>query len=141
MSRVAVGSTDGVVIDEHFGKAEFFYIYEVDEYGGHDLIEKRFVQGGPQQVAEMLADVKVVLVKQLGPHAEEELRKRKIIGLKIEGSLERALNAYAKRGKLINYFEEELLGYAAASFAEENERAVCPLRALKNLDADQKFIH
>ncbi|MDR1160167.1 MAG: hypothetical protein LBK69_06025 [Syntrophomonadaceae bacterium] len=138
MPRVAVGSTDGVVIDEHFGRAEFFYIYEVKEHEWYNLVEKRFVQGGPQQVAEMLADVKVVLVKQLGPHAEEELRKRKIIGLKVEGSVEKALKAYARRGKLINCLEEY---YTAVSYEKAEKRENCPLRALKDITADPKFIH
>ena len=38
--RMAVGSTDGINIDESFGSAKFFFIYEADGTSYH-LIEKR----------------------------------------------------------------------------------------------------
>ena len=38
--RMAVGSTDGINIDESFGSAKFFFIYEADGTRYH-LIEKR----------------------------------------------------------------------------------------------------
>ena len=45
MSRkIAIGSTDGVNIDTHFGKTEVFHIYEIPEDGEPSLIEKRVVQ-------------------------------------------------------------------------------------------------
>ncbi len=41
---VAVASTDNIVINQHFGHTDRFYIYEVDESGGNCLIEERRVQ-------------------------------------------------------------------------------------------------
>ena len=39
--RVAVASTDGESVNTHYGKAEIFYIYAVDDDEGYDLLEKR----------------------------------------------------------------------------------------------------
>lgn len=41
MLKVAVASTDGIHINEHFGRASEFMIYEVDEEGKYSLIENR----------------------------------------------------------------------------------------------------
>jgi len=42
--KIAVTSTDGQAVNEHFGRAGQFYIYEVDDGGGYSLTELRSVQ-------------------------------------------------------------------------------------------------
>jgi nitrogen fixation protein NifB len=109
MAKVAVVSTDGLVINEHFGRANEFLIYDVSGSGSHTLLETRQMIQSPadshdQEVAakaELLADVEVVLVAQIGPGAEKALRQRGIIALTITGAIEKALVAYGKRGKFI----------------------------------------
>lgn len=106
MSKVAVASTDGVDINEHFGRAEEFWIYEKNEEGAYQFLERRknnLEESGDHRVAtvQLLTDVEVVLVNKIGPGAEKELRREGIIALSISGSIERALIAYAKRGKFI----------------------------------------
>lgn len=109
MAKVAVASTDGLVINEHFGRANEFLIYDVNDSGSHTLIETRQIIQSPadshdQGVAAkavLLADVEVVLVAQIGPGAEKVLRQRGIIALTITGAIEKALVAYGKRGKFI----------------------------------------
>ena len=39
--RVAVASSDGFVVNSHFGRARDFYIYEVSENEDTVLLEKR----------------------------------------------------------------------------------------------------
>ena len=42
--KIAVGSSDGFVIDQHFGSGKLFYIFEILDEGNYKLIEKREVQ-------------------------------------------------------------------------------------------------
>ncbi len=110
MSKVAVASTDGVFINEHFGRSKEFLIYEVDEKGEYEFLESRenIPHGSNDShghivstTAELLADIEVVLVKQIGPGAEQELRNKGVLALSVNSSIEKALQAYGKRGKFI----------------------------------------
>jgi len=106
MSKVAVASTDGIAINEHFGRAEEFWIYESDEEGVYQFIERRkkiIDESKDHQAAtaQLLADVEVVLISKIGPGAEKELRRAGIIALSVSGAIEKALIAYQKRGKFI----------------------------------------
>ena len=42
--RVAVASTDGESVNQHYGRASKFYIYTVDDQVGYDLTEERLVE-------------------------------------------------------------------------------------------------
>lgn len=110
MSKVAVASTDGISINEHFGRSKEFLIYEVDEGGEYTFLERRENISPDSNdshghivstTAELLADVEIVLVKQIGPGAEQELRNKGIIALSVNSTIEKALQAYGKRGKFI----------------------------------------
>ena len=37
--KVAAASSDGIVINKHFGRADTFYIYEIAENGKYRLLE------------------------------------------------------------------------------------------------------
>lgn len=105
MSKVAVASTDGIAINEHFGKAEEFWIYESTEGGPYQFIERRKntqrESEGHQGAVQLLGDVEVVLVSKIGLGAEKELRREGIIALSVTGAIDKALGAYEKRGKFI----------------------------------------
>lgn len=110
MPKVAVASTDGIVINEHFGRAREFWIYEGDETGTYTFLERRQTKSAivsianghaAGQAAHLLADVEAVLVARIGRQAELELRAKDIYALQVTGSIEKALAAYTKRGKLI----------------------------------------
>jgi nitrogen fixation protein NifX len=110
MSKVAVVSTDGISINEHFGRSKEFLIYEVDEKGEYTFLERRDnISPNSQNVhahiasttADLLTDVEVVLAKQIGPGAEQELRNKGVLALSVNSSIEKALQAYGKRGKFI----------------------------------------
>lgn len=110
MSKVAVASTDGVSINEHFGRTKVFLIYEVEEGGSFKLLEHRLNKplctGGHNdktvdRTVDLLADVDIVLVNQIGPGAGRALQSKGIIPFVLSGPIDKALQAYAKRGKLL----------------------------------------
>jgi len=108
--KIAVASTDGKVVNQHFGKADQFYIIEVDDESRYELIELREIppvcQGGDhddddaiQRNVKALSDCQYVLVSRIGQRAENELEKHGISVYVIPDMIEDALN------KLISYVE------------------------------------
>ena len=107
--KIAVASTDGKVVNQHFGKADHFYIIEVDDESRYELIELRktppVCQGGDhdddaiQRNVKALSDCQYVLVSRVGQRAENELEKQGINVYVIPDMIENALN------KLISYVE------------------------------------
>jgi len=87
--KVAVVSSDGKVVNQHFGKASRFLIFEVD-CGKIQLIEVRetaplcgsadygHADDALSRTISLIADCKAVLCARIGSGAEEELRKNGI---------------------------------------------------------------
>ena len=80
--RVAAASTDGVTVDLHFGQAQEFYIYDVDESGWR-FVERRDIRrtfghdpAEFDKVRLMLDDCEAVLVSRIGPVAAEYLLEK-----------------------------------------------------------------
>jgi len=82
--RIAVASSDGLVINQHFGHADKFHITELDtETGGTEFIETREVtpccvnfdhtQSAFDAVLKTLHDTQVILVARIGGGAEAYL--------------------------------------------------------------------
>jgi nitrogen fixation protein NifB len=110
MAKVAVASSDGTLINEHFGSAEEFLVYEVSEDGSYRLIERRPRQRGGEggadhgaavQAAELLGDVEAVLTAQIGRNAENILQGRGVKAYAITGTIDKALSAYGRKSRLI----------------------------------------
>ncbi|MCE5284405.1 MAG: dinitrogenase iron-molybdenum cofactor biosynthesis protein [Pelosinus sp.] len=102
MAKVAVASTDGLSINEHFGKSKEFLIYEVDEAGGYTFLERRERdEESPQNIHELFADVEAVLAAQIGPRAQAELKSQGILSFQVTGDIPKALTAYGKRAKFV----------------------------------------
>ena len=109
MSKVAVASTDGITINEHFGRSKEFWVYEVNETGAYQFLERRQTPQiadpshthAASKAAELLADVEAVLVAQIGPRAEIELLRKGVFALCVTGPIDKALQAYGRRGKLL----------------------------------------
>ena len=77
--RMAVASRDGLRVDQHFGQAEDFLVYDVAGDTAK-LVETRKVaahaQGDEdprQTIIRMLADCKILLVAKIGPTPQEQL--------------------------------------------------------------------
>ena len=85
--RVAVASKDGNSINEHFGHAKLFWIYEVDSEGCW-FREKRNVdhychghhgdQSALQKILKTISDCAVVFVAKIGEGPAEKLSARGI---------------------------------------------------------------
>jgi nitrogen fixation protein NifX len=105
--NVAIASSDGKVINQHFGRATQFLIFEVDEgkFKFQELREtKPFCNSGKHDdnqllaATEGLADCKAVLVSQIGSGAATMLRNKGIESYDVRDFIEDALV------KLIKYY-------------------------------------
>ena len=86
--KVAVVSSDGKVINQHFGKASRFYIFEVDS-GKIQFLEVRETTplcgsadyGNPEEVLgrtiSLISDCEALLCSRIGNRPQEELRKKR----------------------------------------------------------------
>lgn len=105
--KLAVGSSDGEYVDQHFGRSERFYIYEVEDNGGWRLLEVRDNRTTRQEgdhdggelgrTLDLVSDCSRVLVLQIGPGAQQSLKQRGITVYSSRGTVEEAL------GKLIAF--------------------------------------
>ncbi len=83
--RAAVASTDGKVINRHFGKADRFLIFDLT-HDGFNYIETRRLppccnQGEHEDnafenVAKALSDCKIILISKIGAPAADFLESR-----------------------------------------------------------------
>ncbi|ULO09937.1 hypothetical protein H1230_14905 [Paenibacillus sp. 19GGS1-52] len=100
--KVAIGSSDGHIVNQHFGRCDRFLIYEVDEDGNYSRIENRIyehlftLQGHAENklraVAELLDDCSFVLVSHIGPGARAVLHGKGIQALAVNAPIEQALD-------------------------------------------------
>ena len=105
--RVAVGSSDGKVINQHFGHAQQFLIFDIDENGKNEFIEIRknipTCSGGNhtssafEDTLEILKDTKIVLVSQIGPGASQTLLSNGIQPFMIPTFIDEALEKLGAR--------------------------------------------
>ncbi|AHV95141.1 NifB/NifX family molybdenum-iron cluster-binding protein [Paenibacillus sabinae] len=87
-NRIAIGSSDGQWIDQHFGSCEQFVVYDVSAAGDWTLVEVRTTgsegftgrhsQEQLNQIIALISDCSTVLVSRLGMGASEELKERGI---------------------------------------------------------------
>jgi predicted Fe-Mo cluster-binding NifX family protein len=83
--RAAVSSTDGKVINQHFGKTEFFLIFEL-RGGEFQYVEKRSVkpccnmgeheENAFEKTAKALNDCQIILVSKIGGGAADYMESR-----------------------------------------------------------------
>ncbi|MDR2296529.1 MAG: hypothetical protein LBD95_07010 [Clostridiales Family XIII bacterium] len=109
MDRIAIASTDGVRIDEHYGRAKRFHIFIVDDAGDIHSDGVREIappDGIPEHEildakADLLGDVDYVLSAKIGPAAVAALARRRIAAYAHTGAIEKALRGFVKRRDLI----------------------------------------
>ncbi len=105
--KIAVATTDGKYIDQHFGSSKEFHIFEVDDNGEYIFVEIRKKsadnegenshKGNLKASAEILSDCSKVLVAQIGLGAEQFLKSKGITAYSVSDRIDNALI------KLINY--------------------------------------
>jgi len=105
--RIAAASTDGKTINEHFGRAESFLIYDVDS-SGFSFVEKRDVKkplcgscaeghndDSLSASVEALADCTAVVAQRIGPTGRRALALNNISVFEQPDEIENALTKLA----------------------------------------------
>lgn len=105
---IAVASKDGKEINQHFGHAERFLIFEVSDGYVRMVAEKpveRYCSFVPEHpfrmhilkgIAEALSGCRAVVTAQMGEHPKTELERLGILPFNIEGNIEETLLDLAK---------------------------------------------
>lgn len=107
--RIGAASSDGIVVNQHFGRAARFWIYDVDEEHNIRFIEKRSVspvcEAGNHEEKKLeenvqhLQDCNYILVSRIGEGAIRVLDGHGISSYEIPGIIEESIN------KLMAYVE------------------------------------
>lgn len=103
--RIAFASSDGIDVNQHFGQARNFYVYQINDQNA-EFVEKRigrpFCHGGEegdeklQDVPSLLSDCREVYVLQFGKCAEDALAEHGVKPVKCSGSIEEVVLLKAK---------------------------------------------
>lgn len=102
MAKIALASSDGININQHFGKAIFFRVYELDN-SGYKFIESRDAVAACQharthsstdfdRVVELLSDCDAVLVSKIGEGAAAYIISKGLRVFEVSGSIDGVLN-------------------------------------------------
>ncbi len=117
--KVAFATTDGINVDEHFGRAGMFAIYELTKDGYRFVEMRKFADGRDAEIeetkgmgqmhderveekVEKLRDCKIVYLTEIGGPSAARLVKRGMMPIKvkevisIEESLKRLLETIKK---------------------------------------------
>ena len=114
--RVAIASSDGIVVNSHFGKAEIFHIYDVNDNGDIKYVEERRTEpvcnGGNhtenrlKENFEKLRDCRYLLVSRIGGGAAAVAEDMGIIPMELAGVIEESISELIKYRKLQDLFNE-----------------------------------
>lgn len=112
--QIAVATSDGIVVNQHFGRADEFLILGLDQEEQVHRIGKRKVtpvcDGGHhdadklEAVAKSLEDCKYVLVSRIGPGAAGTLERHGMIPMELPGIIEESLQRLLVYEQLQNLF-------------------------------------
>ena len=112
--RVAVASSDGIVVNNHFGHAATFYVFEVKD-DKIELLEKREVEpvchlgehdeAKLQENAERLADCDFLLASRIGDGAQRVLESKGIVCYQIPGFISESIDKMVRFEKVNKLFD------------------------------------
>lgn len=110
--RIGVASSDGIVVNRHFGRADSFLIIEVNDNGQYSLVDRRYIspvcEGGSHddgrlnEAVEQLKDCRYILVSRIGQGAECALEQRKITAFELPGMIDESLKKAVEYIKIQN---------------------------------------
>ncbi|MDR0648427.1 MAG: radical SAM protein [Synergistaceae bacterium] len=103
--RIAVATTDGMVISKHFGKTPEFCVIDIDDVSWTwEIVERRenspACREGEHDAAafersiDVVADCETVFVSRIGPHAKIALERRGKQVLEVFGFIDETLEKY-----------------------------------------------
>ncbi len=102
MSKIAVATSDGFTVNEHFGHANFFRVYELNETG-HKYLDVRDAVAACQhslghdttrfdKIIELLSDCDALLVQKIGEGAAAYLISRNVRVFEVSGQIDAVLD-------------------------------------------------
>ena len=110
--KIAVASSDGKVVNQHFGHSRRFIIFEVDGDENWGFVEDRITtpacsfgehdESSMQSVVKLLSDCSSVIVSQIGFGAVQELKTAGINAFTIPKYIDKALQEVIR----LNFFEK-----------------------------------
>ena len=113
--KIAVASSDGIVVNQHFGHADKFLIYEVKSDGNYNFIEIRTVKPvcdygnhDDRQLSENLQkinDCKYLLVSKIGMGASLRAEQSGIIPIESPDMIENSVRKVISFEQVQNLFE------------------------------------
>ena len=104
MPKVAVATSDGFEVNEHFGHAKFFRIYELGE-SEYTFLEVRDAVAVCQhqlghdttrfdKIIELLSDCDALLVQKIGEGAAAYLIQKNVRVFEVSGSIDAVLKKF-----------------------------------------------
>jgi predicted Fe-Mo cluster-binding NifX family protein len=104
-AKIAFASSDGVNVDEHFGRARSFRIYRLHD-AGREFLETRAIEpacsehahddGALRNSAQALSDCRGVVAAQIGAGAIDALIMYRIMAFTLPGPIDEAIEALVK---------------------------------------------
>lgn len=120
MYRIGVATSDGIVVNEHFGRASRFLILDIEEDGSIRTVENRTVtpvcEGGnhdDEKLAEnvkCLSDCRYLLVSRIGQGAANALEQQGVLAYELPGIIEESVQkllSYVKIQSLLSWSDRE----------------------------------
>lgn len=105
--RIAVASSDGKTVDEHFGQARSFRIYRLHDEG-YELLEMRDNASGHashytalKDAAHCISDCRGVVASEISSGGFDSLFKHQIMALTLPGTIDEALHALIREKPFI----------------------------------------
>ena len=103
--KIAVASSNGIAVDEHFGRARAFRIYRLHDEG-YEFLELRnnpppcagqaHNDDALAHSAQLIADCRGVVAAQVGPGAIDALLTERIMAFTLPGSVAEAFDALVR---------------------------------------------
>ncbi|HMA92320.1 MAG TPA: NifB/NifX family molybdenum-iron cluster-binding protein [Polyangiaceae bacterium] len=117
---VAAATNNGVELDVPLGQAKIFALYEVAESGARRLLEHRLLSRqehlafhNPAKLSPILDGIDIIVVRQAGHGAIRSLAQRGTRVFEVSGSIDGALNALLRRGRLLDVCSKYSPNHAA----------------------------
>ncbi len=114
--KIAVASSDGIVVNQHFGRADKFYIYETDDSGVFSLLETRSTkpvcQAGNHDEHTLcenisrFTDCKYLLVSRIGNGAANIAEQAGITAVELPGMIDESIKKLVSYEKVQNLIRE-----------------------------------
>lgn len=113
--KIAVASSDGIVVNQHFGHSDKFLIFEAEDSGSYRFIETRNVKpvcnfenhddGQLTENLRKIQDCKYLLVSKIGISASVQAEKFGIAPMELPDMIEDSIRKVISFEQIQNLFE------------------------------------